>query len=367
MESLIVSILGDILNFDNGNTYLYRKQITKNKYGESFMKEGFKYTEDRFIFFLFLGGINRNMLDKKYSFNTLQLFATLKGMISGKDDENYVEHCKEEYIVLYKKSKESKIKNTIPNDYLDTFKYIDDIHHKISYNPNANNSNVLPRIIPFGLLYWKKDKLNRKKLVKHTIENIIVTHYNVKCYLSGVTFALFLSYGKNNIHISKWSTNLVEYLLSKEFEDIIKELDLYDDTFVIEKEQYITIWNEYNGLHLKKLFITKENNTHDIKMIVPFRRYQYLFDLSDNKDVFAYGLRGDDSILIAYDTLLYCTGSWEKMIIMGTIGPTDNAVMGAICGALFGVVFKFESIWIDRYLKEDWVKKTLKLGKSLGL
>ena len=52
---------------------------------------------------------------------------------------------------------------------------------------------------------------------------------------------------------------------------------------------------------------------------------------------------------------------------MGVIGPTDNSVMGTICGTLFGIEYKFESIMIEKYLKEDWVKKTLKLGKSLGL
>lgn len=364
-----MSILSDIITFDNGNIYLNRLKITKNKYGDSFINQGINYFQQYYFHFIFLGGINRSMLHNDYSFNTMQLFATMKGMISGKDNENYVQYCREEYSRLYKKSKESKIKNTIPNDYLNSFKNLDSEHHSLEYNSSANHSNVLPRIIPIGLLYWKKDKVNRKKLVKHTIQNIIVTHYNVKCYLSGITFALFLSYGKNNIHITKWSAILVEYLLSKEFEDIIRELDLFDDTFVIEKEQYITVWNEYNGLYLKKLFITKgsESFTHNLRMVTPYTRSQYLYDLSGNTDNFAYGLRGDDSILIAYDTLLYCTGSWEKIILMGTIGPTDNAVMGSICGALYGVVFKFESVLIDKYLKEDWVKKTLKLGKSLGL
>jgi hypothetical protein len=168
MECLILSILGDILTFENGNAFITRKKITKRKYGESFINEGLNYSQNKYFFFLFLGGINRDLIDKKYSFNTMLIYGTLKGMISSKE-EDYTEKCKEEYSRIYKKSKESSIKNLIPIEYLNTFS---DLESKKKYDLSANDSNVLPRIIPIALLYWKKDE--RKKLISEMINNIIL-------------------------------------------------------------------------------------------------------------------------------------------------------------------------------------------------
>ena len=363
MESLIISILGDIITFDNGEIYINRQQITKKKYGESFIEKGELYSSNLYYYFIYLGSVNRDLKKSKYSINTMLIFATLKGLVSNNDN---LESIKDEYYKIYKKCKESNMKNLIPFEYLNSFSKLDNPNYKPNYNILDNDSYVLPRVIPIGLLYWKKDKGNREKLVKYTIQNVLLTHNNIKCYLSAVTLSLFLSYGRNNISTLKWANNLVDYLLSKEFDDIIKSLDLYNDTFIIQKEQYITIWNEYIGLYLKKI-INRKNDLEFVHQILPYIRTKYLFNLSDNSDIYAYGLRGDDCILIAYDSLIHSTESWEKILLMGTVGPTNNSVMGTICGALFGAIYKFESIWIDKHLKEEWVKKTIKLGKSLGL
>jgi ADP-ribosylglycohydrolase len=364
MESLIVSILGDFIGFDNGASVTNRKRITKSKYGESFIEEGLNYSNNKYFLFLHFGGVNRNLENHKYSINTIMLFATLKGLIKNKNDD-YDQSCKEEYYKIYNKysDKTNKFRYVLPFDYLNSFSKLDNINTKLEYNSNANESIAITRIIPIALLF--SNKKDRKKMIRQIILNIIITHFNVKCYLSAITLGLFISYGKNNIDKSKWCINLVDYLLSDEFENIIKELNLHDDTFVIQKEQYVTMWNEYIGLYLKNALTEKNPNIY--LMIKPNRRFQYLYYLSNSPNEFTYGLCSDDAILCAYDTLLYCRGSWEKMMLMGVIGPTDNSVMGTICGALFGIEYKFESIMIEKYLKEDWVKKTLKLGKSLGL
>jgi len=55
------------------------------------------------------------------------------------------------------------------------------------------------------------------------------------------------------------------------------------------------------------------------------------------------------------------------MVIVGVLGPTDNAVLGTICGALYGVQYKNDDLQINKYSDEEWIKKTIKLGKSLGI
>jgi ADP-ribosylglycohydrolase len=364
MEPLIISIFGDLISFDSGVNFTYRQRITKSKFGSSFIEKGINYAIEKYFLFLHFGGVNRDLKHHKYSINTIMIYATLKGLINSKKDD-YDLNCREEYSKIYKKysDKNNKFRNILPFNYLNLLDKLDSPTFKPMYDPKANESVIITRIIPIALLF--SNKKDRKKMVKQIILNILLTHYNVKCYLSAVTLGLFLSYGKNNIDKSKWAINLVDYLLSDEFETIIKELNLDDDTFVIEKEQYVTMWNEYIGQYLKNALT--ELNPNIYLMIKPQRRYQYLYYLSSTPDEFAYGFNADDAILCAYDSLLYCRGSWEKMILMGVIGPTDNSTMGTICGTLFGLEYKYESIMIEKYLNEDWIKKTIKLGKSLGL
>jgi len=367
MEALILSVLGDILSFDNGASFTNRKRITKSKYGESFIQEGIDYSINKYFLFLHFGGVNRDLQHHKYSINSIMMYATMKGLIESKSKGvNYDLCCKEEYIKVYKKysDKDNKFRYLLPFDYINSFSKLEkNVDNKPLYDSDNNNAIVITRIIPIALLL--SNKKDRKKMVKEIILNILITHFNVKCYLSAVTLGLFISYSKSNIDKSKWAINLVDYLLGNEFEQIIKELNLHDETFIIQKEQYVTMWNEYIGLYLKNALTEKNPNT--FLMIKPNRRFQYLYYLSNSPDEFTYGIGGDDAMICTYDTLLYCKGSWEKMVLMGVIGPTNNTVMGTLCGVLFGIEFKFESVMIEKYLNEDWIKKTIKLGKSLGL
>ena len=71
--------------------------------------------------------------------------------------------------------------------------------------------------------------------------------------------------------------------------------------------------------------------------------------------------------MIAYDSLLLSEGHWQNMVIVGVLGPTDNSFLGTICGSLYGVQYKNNDMQINKYSDEDWIKKTIKLGKSLGI
>jgi ADP-ribosylglycohydrolase len=72
---------------------------------------------------------------------------------------------------------------------------------------------------------------NWDKLITEIIENISITHKNNTCFLSAITLGLFISFKKNGIKLLRWGHKLVEYLLSKEFDDIIKENKMYNTQF----------------------------------------------------------------------------------------------------------------------------------------
>jgi ADP-ribosylglycohydrolase len=360
MDSIILSILGDILGFNSsiGPTPI---KITKKKYGDDYYRKVFEYTNDNFFGFLSKGGINIDITNFKYSFNTLMLFATLKGLSDGKD---YKKNCTKEYIKIYNKYGEKKLNQRYYSNliYLESLKSIS-INEPIQYNPKYNDSMVLTRILPIGLLFWKKE--DREKLIYEIIENISITHKDNICYFSAITLGLFISFKKNDVMVEKWGYKLVEYLLSNDFDNIIKEKKMYNTEFMLYKEDYVSMWNGY----LDQTFKDGKFNLNRVK-IKPFDRANYLFFLFNdpNSNEFIYGLKTEECMIIAYDSLLYSEGYWEKMFMSGALGITNNTVMGSMCGILFGLEYGINnSINKSIFKNEEWLKKALILIKNINI
>ena len=362
MESLILSILGDIIGFK-----IKKKQfkITKKKFGDSFIRIGKTRSFQHYIGFIGNGGVTEYFGKDDYSFCTLILFATIKGIINHKDlHVSISDSCKKQYIKLYEKHKEQNLtqKYYINNANLESLSNLKNNIIKSNQNNELyNDSMVIIRAIPFGLIYYKKE--DRKKLIEEIIYNIKLTHDNTTCFLGAISLGLFLTYSKNNIPDSKWGSYLVDYLESSDFDDIIKDMKLYDNEFIINKEDYISLWKEY----LHNTFKYNNQFKYNTAMQYPDIRAENLYYITENKNEFIYGIRADDSLIVAYNALLYSNENWQNVIVHGVLGITDNSVIGVICGALYGCQYKFKNIWMNKYVNEIWLKKTIKLGKSLGL
>lgn len=361
MDSLILCIFGDILGFQSSNINGAPLKISKKKYGDEYKTKAFELANHKFYGFLYSGSINQDVDKLKYSFNTLMLFATLKGLSEGIDNK---QNCIKEYIKIYNKYGEKKLFDS----YIPTNNYVESIkslvkHESLTYDSKYNDSMVLSRVLPFGLLYWKKEE--RSKLITNIIENISITHKNNTTYLCGITLGLFISFKKNGIDAHKWGRKLTEYLLSNEFDMIIKENKMYNTEFILDKEDYISVWSAYLDVSFKNdRYISK------FEMMNPSYRANFLFltfnDPSANE--FAYGLKAEECMIIAYDSLLYCDGYWEKMFIIGALGITNNSVMGSMCGILFGIEYGINnSINKNIFKNEQWLKKLLMLTKNINI
>jgi len=360
MESLILGIIGDIVGYD------YKKDrlpITRKKHGDSFINKGMYKSFDNFNEFIHRGGITKYYGNYPYSFPTMILFATMKGI--SKDKENSHKGCKKEYMKLYEKYKNSKFTQSRYINYtnkhsLAELKNINTIANNDPNDESFNDAMAIVRAIPYGLLYYKKNE--RKKLVTEIIQNIQLTHNNITCYLSAVGLGLFLSFGRNNIRIEEWADNLIDYLLTNEFDNIIKDMKLYSTEFIIAKEDFISLCKEID-LNVKNLYKNKGFLEDPInRSLIWYRIFE-----NASKDEFMYGIRADHCLEIAYITLIISNENWQNVFVNGILGITDNAVMGMICGALYGCQYKFENVWIQKYVNEEWLKKSIKLGKSLGL
>ena len=362
MDSLILGILGEILGSNILNTNVLSKEnsrFTKKKYGDSYIEKALSKANRNITSFFLLGGVNKDISNDKYSFGTLMLMATLKGILNNKN--NYKKSCEDEYVRVYNKLGPKKLDNTyfMNNVYIKTLESLSD---KTGIYSRGNDASVITRALPFGLLFWKKEQ--RKELITEIINNISLTNKNNTCYLAAITLGLFVSFKKNGIDKKLWKNKLVEYLLSSNFDDIIKEMKLYSTEFLLDKEDYISLWD--------RVIPDNRNPSFESKLQMMMIRPRYLFYIFNDVsgDEFIYGLKADEAIIIAYESLLLGEDNWEKMIVYGVLGITDNSIMGMLCGMLFGIdnqISTNKSINVEQFRNENWVKKILSMGKELKL
>ena len=357
METLIMSILGDIIGYKyKENSKKNERRPLKKSFGNSFQDQGVYNAYNQFYDFIANGGTYK-IYDNNYSINSLLLFATIKGL---KND-----NCKKEYIKLFDMFTEKKLYESLGinnKNYMALKNLKND--RELVFSTEDNDSMAIIRAIPFGLIYHKKTE--QEKLIKEIILNMKLTHYNNSTFLSAITLGIFITYSLNKVEIEKWGYKIVDYLSSSEFDVIIKEMKLYDQQFFTDKEDYLSMWKQY----LNDNFNQKGNipkyivNNNKFK---PANKSVLYYYINQSQSEFVYGLRADEAIMIAYDALLLSDGHWQNMVIVGVLGPTDNSVLGTICGALYGVQYKNNDMQINKYSDEDWIKKTIKLGKSLGI
>ena len=85
-------------------------------------------------------------------------------------------------------------------------------------------------------------------------------------------------------------------------------------------------------------------------MKFPSQRSLYYNRYSSRKNDIYPGAGGDDSVIIAYDVLLGCGGSWEKVVTYSMLHVGDSDTTGTICGFLYGLYYgsdKVGDIMID--------------------
>lgn len=77
------------------------------------------------------------------------------------------------------------------------------------------------------------------------------------------------------------------------------------------------------------------------------------------------GALGIDSVLIAYDALLSCNGSWEEFCLRGILHGGDNDSTGTIGGAWFGAFYGLKGVPKCHINELEDHKKLSILGEKL--
>lgn len=233
---------------------------------------------------------------------------------------------------------------------------------KIQYNFSDGGSGASMRSLCIGLVYYGKD--NRDKLIQVSIESSRITHNSTTGYLGGFASALFVALAIEKVPIQEWMFHLLDLMVNvkkyiknvgRDFKDYLTDSHI----FIKKIKRYIEI--KFNAQ--REVIKRRTDDSITFRINTYQNEFASLIKTDDKlkKNSFI-GSGGDDSIIIAYDSLLDAGNNWEKLIYYSMLHIGDTDTTGCIAGGLYGAIYGFENI-PQRLLENLEYKKDL---ESIG-
>jgi hypothetical protein len=346
--SILLGVIGDIIGFGNGKTEFNNDNIfSLESTGEHFVSLGSEYSNTLVFEFINNGGISEYpKSDMIFSDDTIMLFANIKSLLQDYNSiSELINFTRLEYIDIIKDKKELEIFENTYKGGLTTIASLKklkngDDYKNFKYDEKAGGSGGSMRCMIYGVIFWKEHDL--LKLIESCIETTCLTHNNAIAYLGAFTSGYFASLAMQDIDINRWCFKLIDILESDIIDNYIKsnkEIDyLYYER---DKKIFLNKWHDYiedNFFELDYQYIKKKY------MMYPNQRSQYYYKFSYRRNNLYPGAGGDDSTIIAYDTLIDSDGKWEKIVYYSMLHVGDSDTTGIICGFLYGLCYGLEKV-----------------------
>ena len=306
--SFILSAIGNLIGFRNNEI------TTPTSYD--------KYWTEYVIFnFINNGGLtNFNPSDYKLSSEYLFLLATIKSI----KHKNYLDTLKNNYIETFKFIQNDQFERNLD---IITKNSITKIIKKeeITYDDNANSSFAIVRSLPFGLIYK-----NNQDIITKSIETTGLTHQNGFSIIGGIVVSLITKYAFNKVPIKKWIENAIDDLGKIDFKEY-----KYSKIYLDSKEKYLDKLN---------LYLERSINKSKALIYPSIRSEFYHRNFNQGKTLY-YGNKTDDSIIIAYDCLMDCIiyekPSFEKLIYLSCLNLGESSILGMLSCFWYGLYFGY--------------------------
>lgn len=296
--------------------------------------------------FIDIGGVNYvPQLGWKISDDTILHICILKTLINenGKLTKTRKENIDEFNDVLVKqfiKINDTEFKDPkIRNPGLATIKSIELLKkikwRDLAYDKYSGGSGAAMRTLGIGIYF----RNNIDKLIEFSIESSRVTHNNATGYLGGLVSAYFTSLAYQHISINLWPFRLIELLKSKKIDNYIKKTRGIKE-YEIAHINYFAKWDKYikDKFDSSGKIINRKSNRNLIC------RNQYYYESFGYKETMFPGGSGDDSVIIAYDSLLDCNGIWEKLVFYSMLHGGDTDTTGCIAAGFYGAYYGFGDV-----------------------
>lgn len=349
IATMVLHALGDTIGF-------------KNSLWEFIPSNGSKYgsTLEKLYEFIALGGINNiNLSGWNVSDDTILHMAIARSLILGSFEE--LEKITINQFIKSRNQMEHDSKNN-KNRYIGKAveKHILLLENgenpkDFPFDPYGGGNGSAMRNNCIGLAFFGEE--NRDKLIEYSILSSKLTHINPIGWLGGLSTALMTAFILEKVHIHK----LVPMMLKLINSDKVKKfLNDKNEDEIKSYEQFIQCWKSYYDMRFEnEKPIQTKSQTNLIQRLV---FYNEVF--SSNK-LSSMGASGYSAVIVAYDCLLDCDGSWEKLVIYSMINNFDSDTIGAIAGGFYGTLYGFNNVPENNMKYIEFKDKLIKLGKLL--
>ena len=336
--------------------------------------------------YMALGGFhNLDITNWKSSDDTILLMATLKSLLNGGREINFINSYIDVYDELIKDERKSG------NQTIKSISYL----KKIIQNKKSSYLNLLPfentmggngaaiRTGPIGIFYHD----NLDKIISISITASRLTHNIPMGYLGGLISALFASYAFNGIQSWEWINCLLELVESKKITYYINSTNIgnyhnkqIDEYFLLWYKYKETRYNDILYYRGKSIFIFPKERLESLSEYIPKLFFNKNNNDKDNNERWgALGASGLDSVIFAYDALLMSIVPNEKFqldfknpiynpetfVFYSALHVGDSDSTGAIAGFWYGSLLGYGGFNNSKINKLEFFKELKKLSNCL--
>lgn len=341
LYTVLCQCLGDTMGYRNGDWEFNKKMGTDAP---------IEMINEMIYEFIYLGGISDiDMKNLLVSDDTIMYFSTFNVLTKLADKygneffsnrrsdrmkllDEFGQSLKDAFINDLPKLKTRDIGNTTERS-LYTQKNIP--WNKLGYNSLDIGSGTTMRTGCIGIFFCGQQNINL--LIAYSIEASRITHNSAVAMLGGFTVAYFTSLALLNTKIEEWPRMLMDILQSDMIDDYIKSSRPNEyKSFVKDKVIYVTRWETY----ISKRFTSRMSLIENITIKHPIQRFRFFAD-NISKGHSYVGGGADDSIIMAYDSLLLSGDNLEKLITYSILHIGDSDTVGSIAFSLYGALYGY--------------------------
>ncbi|XP_041480040.1 protein ADP-ribosylarginine hydrolase-like [Lytechinus variegatus] len=288
--------------------------------------------------------------------DTVLHLATARALLSGKPigDKLYLEFAAE-----YRKGRldmKGRAPGNTTTSAISRFNLAKPDGYIIPFNKRGGGCGAAMRAMCIGLRYPRPDQL--QDLIMVSVESGRMTHNCPTGYLGSFAAALFTSYAIQGVPVISWGRRLVA--------ELPKVLDYVRSVGrdVKENEEAWPYFTDKWTSYLHERGIDGDGVTN--------ARFPDKYDVVE-RDAFYKSLSfrgwggssGHDAPMIAYDALLGCEWSWEKLCLAGMLHGGDNDSTGVMAGCWWGAICGMDQVPECNFKNLEYRSQLEELGEKL--
>ena len=362
--AIVLGIAGDKIGFGNGETEFFTGDVMKVDDYPDLKTMGEQITMTMVFVFIANGGIQGLDLSKlNFSDDSVMMLDNIKGILAapdGADAATIADKIADEYLKSFSNMDEMVNMRLAGRQTISSMQSIMDGKdwRDFPYSHSAGGSGGSMRGTGFGLVYHRPEDLDA--LIQVAVESCAVTHNNGVAFMGSITSAFFTALALQGVNPVTWAGRLLELIDGERVQKYLKKrfprnwADLSNDI-----KKFRAKWARYieDSIRDDEYIVALDS----LRSISPAHRMSYYYtNFSEVKSRYFPGAGSDDSVIIAYDTLLLSGNNFEKLIYNAMIHVGDSDTTGILAASWYGAYYGFANVpspILDTFIDADDFRK----------